>query len=151
MVLPSKIAGPDRRDWIRNGETHVSAKTIPWAIDDSFERRHTDYIDLYPIHRPDREVPMLGTWEYEAARERDTVPNVAQKHGVTPVAMALAFVQSRIFTVSTIIGATTVAQLNDMAAAFALTPAPEVIADIAAVHTRVPNPTALSAATSRPG
>src|SRR5258706_15173080 len=42
VVLASKIAGPGRRDWIRNGETHVSKKTIPWAIDDSLKRLQTD-------------------------------------------------------------------------------------------------------------
>ena len=31
IVLASKIAGPGRREWIRNGETHVTKKTIPWA------------------------------------------------------------------------------------------------------------------------
>ncbi len=45
IVLASKIAGPGRREWIRNGETHVSKKTIPWAIDDSLRRLQTDYID----------------------------------------------------------------------------------------------------------
>ena len=29
IVLASKIAGPGRRDWIRNGENRVTKKTIP--------------------------------------------------------------------------------------------------------------------------
>src|SRR5262252_8249828 len=32
LVVASKIAGPGRRDWIRNGENHVTKKTIPWAL-----------------------------------------------------------------------------------------------------------------------
>src|SRR6476646_1556027 len=65
IVLASKIAGPGRREWIRNGETHVSKKTIPWAIDDSLKRLQTDYIDLYQIHWPERYVPGFGTWQYD--------------------------------------------------------------------------------------
>ena len=39
LVIASKIAGPGRREWIRGGETHVSRKTIPWAIDDSLKEQ----------------------------------------------------------------------------------------------------------------
>ena len=63
IVLATKIAGPGRRDWIRNGDTRVSAKTIPWAIDDSLKRLQTDYIDLYQTHWPDPHVPVEDTLE----------------------------------------------------------------------------------------
>ncbi len=78
FVLASKIAGPGRRDWIRNGDTHVSAKTIPWAIDDSLKRLQTDYIDLYQIHWPDRYVPAFGAWQFNPALERETTPILEQ-------------------------------------------------------------------------
>jgi aryl-alcohol dehydrogenase (NADP+) len=78
IVLASKIAGPGRRDWIRNGDTQVSARTIAWAIDDSLARLATDYIDLFQIHWPDRYVPMFGTWAYDVARERTSVPMLEQ-------------------------------------------------------------------------
>ena len=60
LVIASKIAGPGRREWIRNGENQVTKKTIPWAIGDSLKRLQTDYIDLYQIHWPERYVPSFG-------------------------------------------------------------------------------------------
>jgi aryl-alcohol dehydrogenase-like predicted oxidoreductase len=78
FVLASKIAGPGRRDWIRNGDTHVSAKTIPWAIDDSLKRLQTDCIDLYQIHWPERYVPAFGAWQFDPAQDREAVPIAEQ-------------------------------------------------------------------------
>jgi len=265
IVLASKIAGPGRRDWIRNGDTRVSAKTIPWAIDDSLKRLQTDYIDLYQIHWPDRNVPMFGVWQFNPAREKESTPileqisamakaieagkirayglsnetawglceytrlarenglpapasvqngynlvsrmfdgdlaeasfrlnipllaysplamgllsgkyrggspppearlakfpnfgeryqrprvlaaveeylKVADKHGLSPAGMALAFVRSRSCVASTIIGATSIPQLDELAKFFEMTLAPDVLADIEAVNTIYPSPSA---------
>jgi len=71
FVLASKIAGPGRRDWIRDGDTRVSARTIPWAIDDSLRRLQTDYIDLYQVHWPERNVPMFGQYQFDPMAEYD--------------------------------------------------------------------------------
>lgn len=266
FVLASKIAGPGRRDWIRSGDTQVSAKTIPWAIDDSLKRLQTDYIDLFQIHWPDRYVPQFGSWAYDVKQERAAVPmleqlqamahaiaagkirawglsnetcfgvcefvrlarehglpppastqncynlvsrtfdgdlaeasyqlkvpllaysplamgmlagnyrngakpvaarltlfdgfgeryrrpravaaadeycKLADRHGLSPVAVALAFVRERFFTASTIIGATSIAQLDELATCFSLSLSPELKADIEAVHKVYPNPTTL--------
>ncbi|MEO8202541.1 MAG: aldo/keto reductase [Betaproteobacteria bacterium] len=265
IVLASKIAGPGRRDWIRNGETHVSKKTIPWAIDDSLKRLQTDYIDLYQIHWPERYVPGFGSWQYDPAKEREATPileqvgamadaikagkirayrlsnesayglcefvrvakaaglpapvsvqngysllarlfdgdpaeasrqlnvpllaysplgmgqltgkylggarpaearmvklapfgerymrpravaavdeyaKVASKHGIDLAAMALGFVRSRFFTASTIVGATSVAQLEESLRHFDCVLGPEVLADIEAVNQAIPSPSA---------
>ncbi len=265
IVLASKIAGPGRRDWIRNGETHISKKTIPWAIDDSLRRLQTDYIDLYQIHWPERYVPGFGSWQYDPSREREAtgileqiegmaaaikagkirayglsnetayglcefvrvaranhlpgpvsvqngysllarmfdgdpaeasrhlnVPllaysplgmgqltgkylggampadarmvklkpfgerymrprvvaavgeyaKVAKKHGLPMAAMALAFVRGRFFTASTIVGATSVAQLDESLRNFEAVLAPEILADIDAVNQAYPSPSA---------
>ena len=265
IVLATKIAGPGRRDWIRNGDTRVSAKTIPWAIDDSLKRLQTDYIDLYQIHWPERNVPMFGVWQFDAAKEKEATPileqisamakaieagkirayglsnetawglcefarlarenrlpapvsvqngynlvsrmfdgdlaeasyrlnvpllaysplamglfsgkyrggtqpadarlakfpsfgerykrprvlaaveeylKVADRHGISPTGMALAFVRGRFFVASTIIGATSIAQLEDLAKFFDLTLAPEVLADLEAVNALYPSPSA---------
>jgi aryl-alcohol dehydrogenase-like predicted oxidoreductase len=263
IVLASKIAGPGRREWIRNGETHVNAKTIPWAIEDSLKRLQTDYIDLYQIHWPERYVPGFGTWQYDPTKERDATPileqvegmaaairagkirayglsnetayglcefvrvakanhlpapvsvqngyslvarmfdgdpaeasrhlnvpllaysplamgqltgkylggalpaearmvklkpfgerymrprtfaavdeyaRVAKKHGIPLAGMALAFVRSRFFTASTIVGATSVAQLGESLSNFDLVLSPEVLADLEAVNQAWPSP-----------
>jgi aryl-alcohol dehydrogenase (NADP+) len=78
IVLASKIAGPGRRDWIRNGNTRVDARTIPWAIDDSLRRLQTDHIDLYQIHWPERYVPMFGAWQYDVTQQRECTPILEQ-------------------------------------------------------------------------
>ena len=78
IVLASKIAGPGRREWIRNGENRVTKKTIPWALEDSLKRLQTDYIDLYQIHWPERYVPAFGAWQYDPAKEREATPILEQ-------------------------------------------------------------------------
>ena len=66
--------------------------------------------------------------------------DLAAECGVSPATLAIAFDLSRPFVTSTIIGATTMAQLeeNIAAATFAITP--EIAAKIDAIHLRFPNP-----------
>ena len=78
LVIASKIAGPGRREWIRNGENRVTRKTIPWAIDDSLQRLQTGHIDLYQIHWPERYVPAFGAWQYDPSKEREESPILEQ-------------------------------------------------------------------------
>jgi aryl-alcohol dehydrogenase-like predicted oxidoreductase len=65
---------------------------------------------------------------------------VAHRHGLDPAQMALAFVTSRPFVTSNIIGATTMAQLEQNLGSIDLELSDEVLADIEVVHTRQPNP-----------
>lgn len=71
LVIATKIAGPGRRDWIRGGRTDVTRATIAEAVETSLARLRTDYIDLYQIHWPQRNVPMFGSAEFDPAKERD--------------------------------------------------------------------------------
>jgi aryl-alcohol dehydrogenase-like predicted oxidoreductase len=65
---------------------------------------------------------------------------IAKDHGLTPTALALAFVQSRWFTASTIIGATTLDQLRENLDSVEVSLSPDVLAAIDLVHARYPNP-----------
>lgn len=82
--------------------------------------------------------------------QRYTKPNVqpaveayadlAQRHGLSLTGMALAYVYRRWFVASTIIGATTMAQLDENLAAWDVALSDEVVADIESVHLRFTNP-----------
>jgi len=74
---------------------------------------------------------------FEAAREYAAL---ARAHGMTPAQLALAWCYSRWFVASTIIGATTLAQLEENIDAFNVTLSPDVVAQIDAIHARLPNP-----------
>ncbi len=65
---------------------------------------------------------------------------LAREHGLQPSQMALAWVHSRRFLTSTIIGATTLDQLKSNLESDALVLSDEVIAGIEAIHTEIPNP-----------
>jgi aryl-alcohol dehydrogenase (NADP+) len=71
LVIATKVAGPGRRDWIRDGRTDLTADVIADAVDTSLERLQTDYIDLYQIHWPQRNVPNFGATEFDPAKEKD--------------------------------------------------------------------------------
>jgi len=65
---------------------------------------------------------------------------LARDHGLDPAQMALAFVTSRDFVTSNIIGATTLEQLRSNLDSAALKLSPEVLAGIEAIHQQIPNP-----------
>ena len=61
---------------------------------------------------------------------------LARQHGLDPAQMALAFVGSRPFTVSTIIGATSMEQLRSNIASSEIKLSDEVLQGIEAIHKR---------------
>ena len=66
--------------------------------------------------------------------------DLAQHLGISPVALALAFVRSRWFVTSTIIGATSLEQLKENISSLATAVTPEIETEIEAIHQRFPNP-----------
>lgn len=71
LFIATKVAGPGRRDWIRGGRTDLTREVIAEAVGTSLERLQTDYIDLYQIHWPQRNVPMFGGVEFDPEKEKD--------------------------------------------------------------------------------
>lgn len=65
---------------------------------------------------------------------------LAREHGLDPAQMALAYVTSRPFVTSNIIGATTSEQLTSNLASADVTLSQDVLAGIEAIHARQPNP-----------
>jgi aryl-alcohol dehydrogenase-like predicted oxidoreductase len=65
---------------------------------------------------------------------------LARRHGLSPAQMALAFVNTRPFVTSNIIGATTLAQLEENLASIHVQLDAAVLAEIEAIHMRIPNP-----------
>ena len=65
---------------------------------------------------------------------------IAERHGLTPTAMALAWVYQREYVTSTIIGATTMAQLAECVAALDTTLDDDILEEIEVLHSRCPNP-----------
>ena len=90
-------------------------------------------ITLFPNfgRRYDKPNVLAAVTEYAA---------LARAHGMTPTAMAVAFVKSRWFVGSTIVGATSIEQLQENIGAADITVTDELLGAIDDVHTRYTNP-----------
>ena len=71
LVIATKVTGPARGfEWIRGGP-RITRQQIEQAVNDSLKRLQTEYIDLYQIHWPDRNVPMFGQNHFNPENERE--------------------------------------------------------------------------------
>jgi aryl-alcohol dehydrogenase-like predicted oxidoreductase len=79
LIVATKVAGPGRRDWIRGGRTDLTREVIAEAVETSLARLRTDYIDLYQIHWPQRNVPMFGATEFDPSKEKQAGPSIHEQ------------------------------------------------------------------------
>lgn len=71
VILASKISP---MDFLRDGQTRFNAEHISSAIDGNLQRLQTDYIDIYQLHWPERQVnffSQLGYTEEMASQPLD--------------------------------------------------------------------------------
>jgi aryl-alcohol dehydrogenase-like predicted oxidoreductase len=75
VILATKVTGPRRAmNWIRGGPKALDGVNIRTALEGSLTRLRTDYVDLYQVHWPERNVPMFGQYQFDPSNETDAIP-----------------------------------------------------------------------------
>ena len=63
VILATKVAGPSR-DYLRDGKNSFTGPNLESALNNSLKRLKTDYLDLYQLHWPERNVNNFGKLGY---------------------------------------------------------------------------------------
>ncbi|WP_298914675.1 aldo/keto reductase [uncultured Algimonas sp.] len=77
VVLATKVVGRSGMVWTRDDQVEQCRHTreqIDMAVEQSLRRLRTDYIDLYQLHWPDRDLPAFGMHSYDDYDADDMVP-----------------------------------------------------------------------------
>lgn len=75
VILASKVAGPARDlSYLRHGKARLDRANIEAALDGSLKRLHTDYLDLYQLHWPDRNTNTFGKLGYQHDPADNPIP-----------------------------------------------------------------------------
>ncbi|MFD2179896.1 NADP(H)-dependent aldo-keto reductase [Veronia pacifica] len=72
LIVATKIAGPRGVPYIRNNMS-LDRRNVRQALEDSLRRLETDYIDLYQVHWPQRQVNNFGSLNYKHQADNQDV------------------------------------------------------------------------------
>ncbi len=89
-------------------------------------------VDLFPNYNR-----YMNENSYKATRLYN---EIAKKHGISLTQLSLAFINQQPFVTSSIIGATSIAQLSENIGSIDVTLSDEIIKEINEVHAAIPNP-----------